>query len=248
MADAYPEALERAFLSGIPIQLRVDLGGVLVPSTVPLCARGMQPGPPQFWVKAPALSDGRPMPAPAGAPVTVSYLLAGQRFAFDTELSASRPMPGDRQAAAWILQVPGMLAPQQRRAAYRLHQWTTPPLKARIWPIGPGPAAGTALLEGTIDDLSATGMGLLVTREASRPFLLGRILGLSFRLKPTLPPIVLRGSVRSRRARPKTPVVKLGVAFLEAMRGTDLLRSIDQLGHYVVEQERILIQRTRDAE
>ena len=134
MAAAYPEALERAFLTGVPLQVRVDLSGILVPATVHLCPRGMQPGPPQLWVRSPTLSESRPFPAPPGSPLTVSSLLGGQPFASGTALSPVQPMPGDRPAQPSVLQVPDSLSPQQRRAAYLLHPWTNPLLRPRSGP------------------------------------------------------------------------------------------------------------------
>lgn len=243
---AFPEPLERAFLSGAAMLLRIDLGGVLIPATAFLAPRAIQLGPPQLWMRAPTLANGGPFPAPVGTPISVAYLVGAQRYTFDTWLSSVRPYPGGRNADVWIVRSPASVAPQQRRSAVRLSHWIKPPLKIKIWSISPAAAGGgPPLLEGAIEDLSATGIGVLMQRQGARRFPSERIVGLNFRLNPDAPPIVLRGQVRTRRGKPKSNLIKLGIAFLDTTSHPDHAYSINQVTRYVTEQERLQIQRER---
>ncbi len=245
--STFPEPLERAFLAGAAMLLRIDLGGVLVPATAFLCPRAIQLGPPQLWLRAPALANDRPFPAAVDTPIAISYLVSGQRYAFDTWLTSIRPYPGGRDVEIWIVRAPETVVPQQRRAAVRLSRWIKPLLKMRLWTIGAAsPAGSPGLIEGAIEDLSATGVGLLLPRATARRFPVECVVGLNFRLQADAAPIVLRGVVRTRRSRGKSGLVKLGLAFLEATSHPDHTRSIDQVTRYVTEQERIQIHRDRE--
>lgn len=244
---AYPEALARAMVAGTALKLRFELSGVIFHEAASLCALELQPGAPQLWLKAPALASGKPLPVPAGARLTLSFATAGKHYGFDTDLSSTRPYPGRTSATVWVVRGPTELEAQQRRAAYRLHRWLHSPLKARLWALGAGPAA-LGLIEGVIEDLSATGIGVGVPRKASSGFPVGRTVGLNFRLDPDLPPIVLKGVVRSRRAKAKGDVMKLGLQFTETLRGPEDSRSIAIVMRYVTEQERLQIQHRKDQE
>jgi hypothetical protein len=247
-SSTYPEPLERAFLAGAAMLLRIDLSGVLVPATAFLCPRAIQLGPPQLWLRAPTLANDRPFPAALDTAISVSYLVSGQRYAFDTWITSIRPYPGGRGVTLWIVRAPATVLPQQRRAAVRLSRWVRPMLRMRLWTIGAAasPAGGPGLMDGTIEDLSTAGVGLLLSRAAARRFPVSCVAGLNFRLLADAAPIVLRGVVRTRRSRGKSGLVKLGIAFLEATSHADHTRSIDQVMRYVTEQERIQIQRDRE--
>lgn len=247
-SSAFPEPLERAFLADAAMLLRIDLGGVLVPATASLCPRAIQIGPPHLWLKAPTLADGRPFPAAVDTAISVSCLVSGQRYAFDTRITSIRPYPGGRDAEIWIVRAPGTVALQQRRTAFRLSRWVKPLLKTRLWAIGtPASGAGSpGLMECSIENLSTTGVGLLLPRETARRLPVGCVVGLSFRLLADPAPVVLRGAVCTRRGRGKSDLVKLGIAFLETVSSHDHARSINRVTRYVTEQERIQIRRNRE--
>ena len=143
---------------------------------------------------------------------------------------------------AWVLEIPDALEAVQRRAAYRLRDWMNPPLKIHLWAVG---GTRPAILECEVVDLSSSGIGLAVPKAAAMHFPIERKVGLSLVLENGQRPLVLKGEVCSRRPRPGRKTVKVGVAFVDALKVTGYSTSFSLLTRYVTEQERLHIQRER---
>ncbi len=178
--------------------------------------------------------------------VMIHFLYDGVRWAFRTQVS--RPLllvtlNNEFRVRGMALQLPDQIAEQQRRSDFRVslagrdivaNLHATAAGDVRVCPVD------AERFEGRLTNISAGGLGLLVSRNSRRSFALGELFYACFRLPDLDPECVLPVEVRNHRRVAESGATLVGVRFVScdpAHTSTQLA----QIQRFVaVEQRRLL--------
>ncbi len=195
--------------------------------------------------------DGRPAEIAPGEALICIFRLGPEllRFVSPVESFVSYRVKPEVHVPALRLTAPGTLEVIQRRQYYRVSLVGRAPVDVTVWPVefdrqNRPQVAGE--FHAPMADISAGGIGLLVTDEAFFEAIIGRQVWVRFRLPDETESLIFRMVYRHRRPLEEGRRYLVGLEYGAFIDPSAHAVVIDRLTHFVAQQQRESLNRRKD--